>query len=549
MNIRTWLRNGTKIARAEWTRHHREFGHPLTGRPVGLVGLVTIGVVLGWFSHSLGRDLAAGQPLPYETLGLFVSVAFVWMAWRSSQYTRIRFEQLNPDLLLTTVPVRAVALGLLGFVYVRLAASLAVPTLGVAVGTAVGLRSPMVAFSVTVAVAGMAMLAAAIGSTVRLAARLVALRLVRARLYRDIAIVFGWIPLLIGFMILQESSFSVAPLFAVFGAMPLAWFVDLAFVGTVEFSFESIGHALGALGLLVPTVPVFVAGSTVLARRIWETEPVSSFSSTGSSDSHSLIKEGVVERFVGDRIPRAVYTVARERWLLERRGPRGLLMSGYVVFLVGVVGFPLVAIGGGGPNGLLLLVAVALGMVSGIAFASDPIGTEYRTLPMLFTTIRGRQFAGGLLLAATAVGVPLVLLVTVPLGVSSVVGTVQTILIALVGVTVSTCTASVALAIGMGVERYDYTPISSFFTDVPVYAEIGLNGFLRLGSIFAIVTLVTVPAFLGNAPSVYERIEALGIPALGTQMGSLLLTLALAIVVSRTAFRIAVQRFRDYQIG
>jgi len=224
-------------------------------------------------------------------------------------------------------------------------------------------------------------------------------------------------------------------------------------------------------------------------------------------------------------------------------------MSGYVVFLVGVVGFPLVAIGGGGPNGLLLLVAVALGMVSGIAFASDPIGTEYRTLPMLFTTIRGRQFAGGLLLAATAVGVPLVLLVTVPLGVSSVVGTVQTILIALVGVTVSTCTASVALAIGMGVERYDYTPISSFFTDVPVYAEIGLNGFLRLGSIFAIVTLVTVPAFLGNAPSVYERIEALGIPALGTQMGSLLLTLALAIVVSRTAFRIAVQRFRDYQIG
>jgi len=26
------------------------------------------------------------------------------MTWRSSQYTRIRFERFDPDLLLTTVP-------------------------------------------------------------------------------------------------------------------------------------------------------------------------------------------------------------------------------------------------------------------------------------------------------------------------------------------------------------------------------------------------------------------------------------------------------------
>jgi len=547
MNFRSWLRSGTTIGRAEWKRHHREFGHPLSGRPLLLIGVVAIGVILGWFSHSLGRDLATGQPLPYKGLSLLTSAAFVWMAWRSSQYTHIRFERLDPDLLLTTVPARSAVLGLLGFVSARLAAVLAVPTLGVAIGTADGLGSPLVGLTVIMAVAGMAILAVAIGSTARLAARLVALRLVRARLYRDIAIVFGWIPLLIGFMVLQELSVSIAPLFAVFGMLPLAWFVDLAFVGSVEHPFGASGHALGALGLLAPTVPVLVAGSTVFARRIWETEPVSSFSATGSSDSHSLITEGVVEQSVGGRIPRAVYTVARERWLLERRGPRGLLMSGYVVFLVGVVGFPLVAIGGG-PNGLLLLIAVALGMVSGIAFASDPIGTEYRTLPMLFTTVSGPQFAAGLLLAATVVGAPLVLLVILPIGVTSVVGSVQTIVIALVGVSVSACTAAVALAVGMSVERYDYAPVSSFFTDVPVYAEVGLNGFLRLGSIFAVVTLVTVPAFLGNAPTVYEHVEALGIPDLGVQIGSLLLTLALGIIVTRTAFRIAVQRYRDYQI-
>ncbi|CCQ35093.1 hypothetical protein HLRTI_001413 [Halorhabdus tiamatea SARL4B] len=538
-----------RIARAEWTRHRREFGTPLTGRPVLLVAVAAITLVLGWLAHSLGRDLTTGQPLPYELLSLLVSVTFVWMAWRSSQYTHARFERLSPDPLLTTVPARTATLGLLGFVYARLITTLALPTLGVAVGIAVGLRSPTVGITVLVAIAGIASLAVALGTTSRLAARLVALRLTRVRVYRDILIVFGWIPLMIGFMILQELSISLAPLLAVFGALPLAWFVDLALLGSVESSFGSVGHAFGALGLLVLTVPVLVAGSTVFARRIWESEPVSSVGSTGSSGSHSLLKEGVLERFVGDRIPRAAYTVARERWLLERRGPRGLLMSGYVVFLVGMFGFPAVAIGGGGPNGLLLLFAVGLGMMAGIAFASAPIGTEYRTLPMLFTTVDGQQFAGGLVLAATTVGAPLVLLVIVPLGISSLVGTIQTIVIALVGVTVSTCTASVALAIGMGVERYDYTPMSSFFTDIPVYAEIGLNGFLRLGSIFAVVTLVTVPAFLGNAPPVYERVEALGIPALGVQIGSLFLTLLLVVAVTRIAFRIAVQRFRDYQIG
>ncbi|HMB49204.1 MAG TPA: hypothetical protein VKM69_00955, partial [Natronoarchaeum rubrum] len=96
MNVRTWLRQGAEIARVEWTRQHREFGSPLTGRPVLLVVLIALAVGLGWLGRSLGRDFAAGQPLPDGELSLLASLAFVWLAWRSSQYTQVRIERLNP---------------------------------------------------------------------------------------------------------------------------------------------------------------------------------------------------------------------------------------------------------------------------------------------------------------------------------------------------------------------------------------------------------------------------------------------------------------------
>lgn len=548
MSVRTWLGQRARIARAEWTRHRREFGHPLTGGPVLLVVFVAIAIALGWLGHSLGRNLATGQPLPYDVLSLLVSIEFVFLVWRSSQYTQIRFERLSPDHLLTTVPTRTAVLGLLGFVAARLTITLAIPTLGVAVGTAIGLRSPTVALTILVATGAMAVLAVALGTTVRLAGRFVALRLVRVSFYRDLFIVFGWIPLMIGYWILQELSVSLAPVFAVVGALPLAWFVDLAFVGGLDFTFGSVGHALGALGLLVPTVPLLVAGATVFARRVWESEPVSSDSSARRSGSHSLIETGVVERFVGDRIPRAMYTVARERWLKERRVPQGLLSTGYVLLLAALVGLPIVGLFGG-PTSLLLLVSVSLGLAVGIAFGSDPIGTEYRTLPMLFTTVTGRQYVAGLLLAVLVIGVPVVALLVLPLGVSGVVGTGQTILIALIGMVLCACTAAVALAVGLGVERYEYGPAPFFFIDVPIYAEHGMSAFLRLGLILAIGALPSVPAFVGNAPPVYEAITARGVPVVAVQIGSLFLTLLLIAVVTRTAFKIAVQRFRDYQIG
>ncbi|QLH84915.1 hypothetical protein HZS54_05755 [Halosimplex pelagicum] len=473
-----------------------------------------------------------------------MSVAFVWMVWRSSKYTHVRFERLNPDLLLTTVPTRTAALGLLGFVYARLLTTLAVPALGIAVGIAVGLRSPTVVLTVALAFACLAALAAALGTVSRLAARLVALRFARARHYRDLLVVFGWIPLVAGAMLLQELSLSIAPVVGIFGAVPLAWFVDLALVGAVDGTVGSTRHTLGAFALLATAVPVCAAATTVLARRVWERGPAGS---TGARGSHSLLETGAVERVVGERIPRATYTVARERWLMERRVPRGLLSTGYALLFMGVVGFPLVALAGG-TTGLLVYFAVTLGLVTGVAFGSDPIGTEYRALPMLLTSVTGRQFVGGLRLAATVVGVPLVALGTVPLGIVGSVGVARTVLIALLGSAVCTCTASVAAAVGLGVERVEYAPVPFFFTDVPIYGELGATAFLRHGLVLAVGALASAPAFAGTAPPVVERVAALGVPTGVVEIGSLLLAVVLAAAIARIAFERAVQRFREYQI-
>jgi hypothetical protein len=198
---------------------------------------------------------------------------------------------------------------------------------------------------------------------------------------------------------------------------------------------------------------------------------------------------------------------------------------------------------------LLVYFAVTLGLVAGVAFGSDPIGTEYRALPMLFTSVPGRQFVGGVLLAATVVGAPLVALVIVPLGVVGSVGVAQTAVIALLGTVICPCTASVATVVGLGVERIEYAPVPFFFTDTPVYGELGATAFLRQGLVLAIGVLASLPAFVGTAPSVSGRIAALGVPTGGIQVGSLLLALLLAVAITRTAARIAVQRFRDYQLG
>ncbi|WP_436343783.1 hypothetical protein [Natronorubrum sp. FCH18a] len=537
------IHHAVRIARTEWTRHAREIGGPWAERPVRSVALLVATVVLGAAAYVVGRDLAADGAVPLGGPWIVSAVAFVSVVLRSARLTRDRFEQLSPELHLTAVPASVPALGLCCFVFARVAATLALPTGGVAVGVAVGLRSPSVALTVVVAVAGLTAVAGSFGTAGRLAVHLVGMRLARGGFYRDLLVVFGWVPLVALWLLLRETSVSIAPLLSVLETQPVAWFVDLALVGAGGGIGVEPGRALGALGIAVLAVPTLVASTTVLARRIWERDP------TGVTEPHgsrSLVASGWSERLLGGRVSRPVLTVARVRWLRARRVPYGLLSIGYVLLFASLVLFPVFGIL---EVPTLLLFAVALGLAAGFAFGTGPIAVEYQGLPMLLTTVDGRQYVRGVVLAALAAAVPLVAVVVLPIGVVSPAGVAETIGIVGFGIAVAACTATVALAIGMDVERSTLVPVPFFFTDVPVYGELGTAWIRRMGKTFGIVSLAGSPAYLGNVATVYEGIAAVGIPIAAVRVSALLVGTVVVVGVSRAAYGTALRRYRSYLIG
>ncbi|QCW03696.1 hypothetical protein [Natrinema pallidum] len=542
MSATTVLAHSVRIARTEWRCHRRDAGQSRLHRGL-LVGLrLAVAAALGAAGRSIGRDLAAGQSIPVPELWLAGVVAFTWAVWRSATLTHERFSRLNPDMLLTAVPARAPALGLLGFVSARLAASLAVPTLGVAGGLALGLRSPLVALTVIIAIAGMAALAVAVGVTGRLATQLVGTRLARGRFYRDLFVLFGWAAILSVVAVFRSTLVSALPVLAGVGSLSGTWIVDLALLGAGERAGIEARRGLAVFGLLLPSLVLFAGGTTVLTRRLWEAEPTGS---DGTHGSHPLVDGGRLDRVLAGTVSQPVRTVARERWLVERRAPRGVLNMAYVLLFVGVIGFPVVGIVG---VPLLLLVAFAIAMAVGVAFGSDPIGVEYRVLPMLFTTIRGQQFVSGLLLAALVVGAPTVTAVVVPIGLLSSATLLETLAVALSGVAICACTVAVGVALGMGVDHDGLAPVPSFFTDVPAYAERGWAPFRRLALLFAVVSVAGLPAFLGTMPVVSDSGAGIGAPAAAVRIGSLLLTTLVAVAIASGAVRIAVRRYQRYQL-
>lgn len=556
------LGNAARIARTEWRRHRRDRHGSATRRRL-LAGVwLAAGIVLGVLGFAVGRELAAGSagagstvaestaPGPTvsiatavgDWLWLVATVAVALLGWRAARATHERFERLQTAFLLTTVPTRIAALGLLGFVSLRVGVAIAIPTLGAAVGTAVGLRSPAVAPTVVVATAGLAAVAVTAGTAGRLAARLVGRRFVRARTLRDLLVLFGWVPLVVGFFVLREAWAGGARIPAWLELQPMAWFVDLALLGAGDAAGVEVPRVLAALAVVAVAVPLLAGATTVFARRLWDHEPGAEAPGRGS---RSLAHDGWLELLSGSRVPRPAATVARRRWLGERRVPRGLLSTAYVLLFVSVVGLPAFALLGAP---VLLLVVFGLGLSAGVAFGSDPVAVEYRSLDVLLTAVDGRQFVAGYVLAATTAALALVAVLLGPLWVAGVTTAFETAALALVGTSIAACTAAVATAIGLGVDRDALVALPAFFTDVPVYGEVGSAEFRRLGAVFALVSLALVPAVAGTLGPIVDVATTAGIPAPALRIGAMLATALLAAGLAVLAARTAVDRFLTYRL-
>lgn len=545
MSPRSWFRHSVQIARIEWTRSRRQRDRVSALRAGLVVVVFCFSGVGGIGAYSIGRAIHHGHAtLSLGGMQVAATVGFLMLLWQFAQQTSAQLERINTDLLLTTVPAREVILGVMFFVYSRVAGPLSLPLLCVAGGFALGTQSLASALFLIIAVTGFLALAALIGVGLSLATELATTRSPRLRRYLKRFPVVAFVLLLVVWTQLVDGSVPIDLLLRFLGDIPSAWFVDLGLLGTSGVQSDFL-RGIGALGLLGGGSPLLMVIVIVLAKHIWATEPVSAAT---LHRSRSLVGEGIAERLFADRVSRPVLTIARKRWLQERRVPRGLLIGGYMLLILPIVYLPILAAGEIPAIAPILLAFVCAAGV-GLAFGIALLGVEYPVLSMTLTTVSGQQFVRGTILAGVAIGAPVTAVVTLILGLGSPLGPIEAIGVALASVVLCGCSVTLAAAIGMNVSYHDFWPIPIPLTSAVAYGEVGRMGFIRMGVLLALVGLVCLPAFVGYLSAFFAPVAtALDIPPAVVRGGLLVLTTATAVTVSIPAYRRAVVLFDQYTL-
>ena len=537
------LQHGVQIARIEWTRSRRQFDRSATLRAILTLGIAGLAVVGGLRAYHVGTAVRQGNTLlPVETLRVAVTAGGVAVLVTFTQRAGRLVNRVDTDHLLTTVTAREVVLGMVLTVSSRTGARLALPAASVAVGFAVGTQRPASALTILGAGAGLFALTATLAVGLRFAIRLVATRSPRFRRYRSALLAVGFFCGLLGWMTLDGSLLGNASVSRWVGALPTAWFVDLGLVGTPWQAGWL--YSLSALVVVAVGVPVLLVVTSALATRVWETEPVSA---TVLHRSKTLVGDGLAERLFAGHVPRPVLTVARKRWLQERRVPRALLMGGYVLLLAPLVGIALLAVGGVLLAPILLAFILATG--TGLAFGLNPVATEYQSLPMTLTTVTGEQFVRGSVLSGVAVGTPVTAILTGLLSVGVSPTLLEPAVLCLTGAVLSVCATTVATAIGMQVKYLDLFPIPVPFTSTTMVGEIGRAGFVRMGTLVGAMGVVCSPAVSGSLPEVVEPAATMaGLSPVAVRVGALLVTVCLAVAATAVAYRHAVRSYDQYTL-
>ncbi len=541
-----WLRHSLQIARTEATRSRRQLGRSSTIQALIAVVVILLAVGSGISAYTFGTMIRDGQAtFPLETLHLVAAGGFLALLVGFVQQTSNLTERIDTDHLLTTVSAHTVVLGVVVAVPRRTVIRIGPTAVSVAVGFAVGTGSPVIALTILVAVASLFTLTALIGVCLSFAIKLVTTRSPRFRRYKNVFVVLAFVLAFTGWIAASADLVSIDLVVRWVTMVPTAWFVDLGLLGMAG-SDTNVLRSVGALALFVVGIPVLTALTAGFAERVWMTEPVSAKS---LHRSRSLVGEGFAERLFAGRVSRPMLTIARKRWLQERRVPRAIMMPGYLfVFLLGVF-FPILAAGEVPGISLVVLVSICAA-ATGLAFGLAPIETEYSSLPMTLTSVTGEQFVRGTILAGVAIGAPITVVVTLLLAVGSPLGVLEIVLIAFVGVVLCICSMTLAAAIGMRVSYRGLLPAPLPFTSAIIHAEIGTAGFIKMGEMLGLLGLVCLPA-MGGYLLVFLGLGAgaVAVPIALVRIGSLGLTAVLAVGVSILTHRRAVHRFDRYTLS
>lgn len=493
-----------------------------------LGGLATVtGIVANAAADNLPPDGATLYAL--GTLGLLGAV------YQAGVETKRTLRRLEPELLVTTVPVAAAVAGLFLWVLIRVGLLAALPVAGVAIGLAVGTGAPAVVVSVVLTAGVLVVIAVAVGVAGRLVGRLVGRQVGRAGQYGRGLLVLA-VPAVAaaaritsGDEEVTEIAVTLATVAGEFSAIRLL--VNLSVVGAGTPVSASPGTLLTGGGVVF-AVPLAFLVAVRATDRLWTTEQSTTDRRAGSQ---SLVDSTPLGRV----LPEPTLVVVRGAWLRERRTRQAFLHSMYLfAFLLPVVLVSLLA-----RVPLYVGFVLLLGFGVGFGFATSPVGRRYREFPMVLTAAHGRHLVPGVVTASVVVAVPVVgtgaaaaglLGATVP----------EAVGLWVAGVAVCGCTAAVELATGLRVPYDQHVPVPAWLTDVPVYGETGVRPFLRMAGTFLLVAVATSPAFVTSSQILVGEFGT----DTWVRTGGFLLATCLAVVVAVVATRFACSRYQSYTI-
>lgn len=513
----------------------------------------------GFAAYQLGQALP--DP-PFDVLSAVRGGAAVWWVgvavFVTARTAGKRGELEHPDGMLTTVPARDAALGLLLAEYTRIVLVAAVPVIAITVALVAGSGALVSLVVVPVTALLVLAVAAVVGFFVGVAVKWVTVQtpwLARNRTALFVAAFFAYM-----FAIVSDTFNDILTVLSrTLRGTPLAWFGDAVLLGLHGIE-ASVTYATGAAAMAVVLLAVVGSVSVRAAVTLWYTdqaqateeedgEKVNSKSTRTETTPQS---PGIVSRILSAVVSQPTRTVTFGAWRRAKRTPIKMLYIAYPLFFLygplrtavetGVV-----------PKSLPALVALYGAWATG-ATVLNPFGDEGAVLPTtLLSGISGREFVAGHLLSAALVGVPLVGAVTTAVGVASSLALGQTLILG--ALSALFVVVGSVLAIGIGTLFPRFSTVEVFQSREVVMPSKGAFIAYSLvvfgGAAGAVVALV--PAYSSLVSEVLGALafggSANAVSADAVRVFGGVLAVLACVVGPVVAYRYASRRFEAYVVG
>lgn len=336
--------------------------------------------------------------------------------------------------------------------------------------------------------------------------------------------------------------------------VPLAWFGDVLLLGVPGVE-PSLARVAGAVALVAVGVPALLLADVRAATRLWYADAVkpdvkdrSSESSSSTATRLNSVSDGLLAAVAS----RPTRSVTANVWRRTKRAPIRLIYVVYPLLLLtgsiqGVVStgdvpveFPVV---------MALYGTWAIG-----ATALNPFGDEGTMLPLTLTsTIRGDQFVRGYALAATLVGLPLVVAATTVTGALSPLELTETLALTAISVGLGVVGTVVAIGVGTLFPRFGEVRVTrSRRVVVPSKTAFAVYSFVVVLG-FVAATVAAVPAGAAMVSAMVEFWSTVLWNPIEISAGIVRLVggtvaVLLGVVAPLVAYRYTVRQFETYTL-